>query len=98
MENIDSLPRSKCAELREQFENWYENNRDTSWTKELLPCPTELALRRSVSTIQPTPNATGRDRPSESRTQDRYQRYSRHPMQPTRRKLVARILIQRNGI
>lgn len=31
-----------CFTLKRSFDSWYEKNRDTSWIKELIPCPSEM--------------------------------------------------------
>ena len=48
----------RCNELRKKFEEWFDKNEDMSWTKELLPCPAALNLRKTVLIIQTVPNAT----------------------------------------
>lgn len=62
-EDIKKIIKShRCNELRKKFDEWFNQNKDMSWTKELLPCPAELKLRKTILIIQTVPNATQLER------------------------------------
>ena len=64
---------SSCYKKLEQFEKWYEENRNLDWTKDLIPCPSKMnAIEKNGEIVEcknPDPEIWEQDNFSFSFTQ-----------------------------